>query len=77
MAVDVEALSTTDFLALLRYEGKPPPGAEYDNIRMTPQEWAELFPGAVQHEEPTDEPTAPTEGGEVDAEHPEPAAAPV
>jgi hypothetical protein len=74
MAVDVEALSMADFLALLRYEGKPPPGAEYDNIRMTPQEWAELFPGAVQHEEPADE---PAEGGEVDAEHPEPAAAPV
>ena len=71
MAVDVESLSMPDFLALLRYEGNPPPGPEFDAIRMTPQEWAELFPGAVQHEEPTEE------GGEVDAGHPEPAPAPV
>jgi hypothetical protein len=76
MTVDVESLNMPDFLALLRYEGKPPPGPEFDDIRMTPQEWGELFPGAVQHEQPTEEPTAP-QGGEVDAGHPEPAAAPV
>jgi hypothetical protein len=70
MGVNVEELSMPDFLALLRYEGNPPPGKEFDIIRMTPQEWAELFPGAVQHAEPTEE-------GEVDAGHPEPAAAPV
>ena len=72
MAVDIEKLSMPDFLALLRYEGHPPAGPEFDAIRMTPQEWAELFPGAVQHEEPTDEPTV--EGGEADAGHPEPTA---
>ena len=59
MAVDVGSLSMSDFLALLRYEGNPPPGTEFDDIRMTPQEWDELFPGAVQHEEvPADEPAA-------------------
>jgi hypothetical protein len=66
MAVDIESLSTPQFLELLRYEGNPPPGAEYDAIRMTPQEWAELFPGAVQHE-----------GGGADAGVPEPATASV
>jgi hypothetical protein len=72
MAVDIEKLSMPDFLALLRYEGNPPPGPEFDAIRMTPQEWAEMFPGAVQHDQPVDE-----QGGEADAEHPEPAAAAV
>jgi hypothetical protein len=75
MAVDIEKLSMPDFLALLRYEGNPPPGPEFDAIRMTPQEWTALFPGTVQHEEPTEEPT--TEGGERDAGHPQPATAPV
>jgi len=69
MAVDVESLSMPDFLALLRYEGNPPPGAEFDGIRMTPQEWAELFPGAVQPEEvPADDAAA------VPAAEPTPAA---
>jgi hypothetical protein len=69
MSVDVAGLNMADFLALLRYEGKPPPGPEFDAIRMTPQQWGELFPGAVQHPEPPDE-------GVVDAGHPEPAPAP-
>lgn len=72
MSVDIEKLSTPDFLALLRYEGNPPPGPEFDAIRMSPQEWAELFPGSVQHEQPVEEPK------EVDhAGHPRPAPAPV
>lgn len=66
MSVDVEKLSMPDFLALLRYEGKPPAGPEFDSIRMTPQEWGELFPGAVQHEQ---------EGAEVDVGDPQHAAA--
>jgi hypothetical protein len=65
MAVDVEKLSMPDFLALLRYEGNPPPGKEFDAIRMTPQEWDAMFPGAVQHE--------PIEEGEADVREPEPA----
>ena len=69
MTVDVESLSMPDFLALLRYEGNPPPGPEFDAIRMSPQEWAEMFPGATQPAEPQE--------GEVDAGHPEPATAPV
>ena len=76
MSVDIEQLSMPDFLALLRYEGNPPPGPEFDAIRMTPQEWTEMFPGAVQHEQPAEEP-ATGEGGEADAGHPEPATAPV
>jgi hypothetical protein len=64
--VDIEKLSMPDFLALLRYEGNPPPGPEFDAIRMSPDEWSAMFPGASQHEQ----------GGEADAGHPQPAAAP-
>jgi hypothetical protein len=71
MSVDVEKLSMTDFLALLRYEGKPPAGPEFDAIRMTPQEWTALFPGAAQHDQPPEE---PPEGGQTSAQHPRPAA---
>jgi hypothetical protein len=63
--VDIEKLSMPDFLALLRYEGNPPAGPEFDAIRMTPEEWQAMFPGAPQHEQ----------GGEADAGHPQPAAA--
>lgn len=65
MAVNVEELSMVDFLTLLRYEGKVPAGTEFDSIRMTPQEWAELFPAGVQHQ--------PSEEGEADAGQPDPA----
>jgi len=68
MAVDIESLSMPDFLTLLRYEGNPPPGPEFDAIRMTPQEWTALFPGAAQHAEPTEE---PIETGATDAGHPQ------
>ena len=63
MAVNVEDLSMADFLTLLRYGGKVPAAPEFDSIRMTPQEWAALFPAGVQ-------PTAPTEEGEADAGQP-------
>lgn len=67
MSVDIEQLTMPDFLALLRYEGNPPPGPEFDAIRMTSSEWQAMFPGAPRHEQ----------GGEVDVGHSQPAAAPV
>ena len=66
MAVEIEKLSMPDFLALLRYEGNPPPGQEFDHLRMTPEEWAGMFPSA---------PEGP-EGGAPDARVPEATAAP-
>jgi hypothetical protein len=73
MAVDIEKLSMPDFLALLRYEGKPPPGPEFDAIRMTPQEWDTLFPGAVQREE-TEEADGSDDAAEVPTAQPATAA---
>lgn len=48
MSVEIEKLSMPDFLALLRYEGDPPPGKEFDHLRMTPGEWDAMFPPVPQ-----------------------------
>jgi hypothetical protein len=66
MAVDIASLSAADFLSLLYYQGSPPPGPEFDAIRTTAQEWAELFPAAA----------VPPEGEEADAGDPPAAPAP-
>jgi hypothetical protein len=62
MSVDIESLTMPDLLTLLSYEGKVPPGPEFDDIRMSPQEWAALFPAAAAHDA-----TPAPEGGETDA----------
>jgi len=67
MAIDIASLSAEDFLSLLHYQGTPPPGPEFDAIRTTPQEWAELFPTAA---------VQPTEGEEANAGDPPAAPAP-
>lgn len=57
MAVDIESLSASEFLMLMAYEGKPPPGEDYDKIRMSQAEWDQAFPAAVEQpveEVPTD-----------------------
>ena len=69
MAVEIEKLSMPDFLALLRYEGDPPPSKEFDHLRMTPEEWAAMFPPAPGG------PAEPEEGA-PDARVPEAAATP-
>jgi hypothetical protein len=67
MSVDVESLTMPDFLALLQYEGNPPPGPEFDNIRMTHEEWLEMFPHA------DDQPEESDDGAEVPTAEPAPA----
>lgn len=67
MAVDVTQLNMPDFLTLLGYEGNPPPGKEFDHLRMSRQEWAALFPPG---------PSAPRREGGRDAGVPEAATPP-
>jgi hypothetical protein len=71
MTVDVEALSPVEFLMLLNYEGNPPPDPAFDKIRMTPEEWRTMFPGAVQGAA-----TPESEEPDASADHPPAAEAP-
>lgn len=66
MAVDIESLSASEFLMLMAYQGNPPPGTDYDKIRMSQAEWDEAFPAAKQ----------PAEEVPADAAVPEAAATP-
>lgn len=75
MSVDVDNMSMPDFLMLLRYEGKPPPGPEFDSIRMTPEEWAAAFPGLVKPEGDGEESDVADTAPAPEPAVPEPAAA--
>ena len=44
MSVDVESLTPAEFLMMLNYEGNPPDDPAFDRIRMTPEEWQQMFP---------------------------------
>lgn len=43
MVVDISKLTMPEWMALLRYRGKPPPGKEFDKVRMTQAEWDKLM----------------------------------
>jgi len=64
MTVDVESLTMPEFLMLLAWEGNPPDDPAFDNIRMTPEEWRTMFPGAVQQSAPDTE-TEETDAGDA------------
>src|SRR3954466_10969212 len=64
MTVDVESLTMPEFLMLLAWEGNPPDDPAFDNIRMTPEEWRTMFPGAVQQSAPDAE-TEETDAGDA------------
>jgi hypothetical protein len=70
MAVDIETLTPVEFLMLLNYEGDPPDDPAFDKIRMTPEEWRTMFPGAAPSSTGEEEPDAsPGDPPAADAAH--------